>query len=192
MRAFLAVPADAAWVESAREFTARMRPLLPGAAWTQPGNWHVTVRFLGEITEEAAGRFSDRIALAASELVQTELPPTGPVVFPPRGRPRVLGIGFGAGESLAEVARAAEEAARAIGCDPEGRPFHPHVTLARLRDPWPPAAVEKYCESARAWAFPVSRVRSVVLYRSRLDAAGAVHTPLRSWTAAGGGVEAPA
>jgi 2'-5' RNA ligase len=161
-----------------------VRSRLPAAAWTQPGSWHLTVRFLGEITEEAAHRFSEAIAPAAA-IVETTIPAAGPVVFPPRGRPRVLGMGFGAGQTLGELARAAEEAARAIGCDPEERPFRPHVTLARLRDPWPVAAVEQYCESARAWAFPAWRVRSVVLYRSRLEAAGAIHTPVREWTAAG-------
>jgi len=185
VRTFLAVPGDPAWVASAREFTARIRPRLPAAAWTEPGSWHLTVRFLGEITEEAAERFSEAIAPAAAALLETELPVAGPVVVPSRGRPRVLGMGFGAVQALGEVARAAEEAARAIGCAPEERPFRPHVTLARLRGPWPTAAVEEYCESARAWAFPAWRVRSVVLYRSRLDAAGAVHTPVREWTAAG-------
>jgi 2'-5' RNA ligase len=145
----------------------------------------LTVRFLGEITEAAAERFSEAIAPAAAALLETELPVAGPVVVPSRGRPRVLGMGFGAAQALGEVARASEEAARAIGCAPEERPFRPHVTLARLRGPWPTAAVEEYCESARAWASPAWRVRSVVLYRSRLDAAGAVHTPVREWTAAG-------
>ena len=185
MRTFFAVPGDAAWVASAREFTARIRPRLPAAAWTEPGSWHLTVRFLGEITEAAAERFSEAIAPAAAALLETELPVAGPVVVPSRGRPRVLGMSFGAVQALGEVARAAEETARAIGCAPEERPFRPHVTLARLRGPWPTAAVEEYCESARAWAFPAWRVRSVVLYRSRLDAAGAVHTPVREWTAAG-------
>lgn len=185
MRAFLAVPGDAAWVASAREFTARIRPRLPAAAWTRPESWHLTVRFLGEITEEAADRFSEAIAPAGGALVEIELPATGPVVFPPRGRPRVLGMGFDAVQAVGEVARAAEQGARAIGCADEERPFRPHVTLARLRDAWPAAAVEEYCESARTWAFPSWRVRSVVLYRSRLDAAGAVHSPVREWTAAG-------
>jgi 2'-5' RNA ligase len=64
------------------------------------------------------------------------------------------------------------------------------VTLARIRDPWPQAAVEEFCEAARAWDFPAWRVRSLVLYRSRLDPAGAVHTPLREWAAGTGVLEA--
>jgi 2'-5' RNA ligase len=195
VRAFLALPADPAWVASALEFTAEVKRRLPRAAWTRPESWHLTVRFLGEITEDAAGRFAAEIGPGAAALVERQLGAAGPVVFPARGQARVLGIGFeagGVGEALGALARAAEDAARAIGCSPEERPFRPHVTLARPRDPWPRAAVDSFCEEARAWPFPAWRVRSLVLYRSRLDPAGAVHTPVREWVAAGGVVEARA
>jgi 2'-5' RNA ligase len=195
VRAFLAVAADAAWVASARDFTARLQERLPRAAWTRPESWHLTVRFLGEVTEEAASRFAEGIGPAAAALSEGEIAGAGPVVFPARGRARVLGIGFGAetvGEALGALARAAEGAARSIGCPPEERPFRPHVTLARLRSPWPPRAVEEFCKAAEAWPFPAWRVRSLVLYRSRLDPAGAVHTPVRQWAAAGSVVEARA
>jgi 2'-5' RNA ligase len=195
VRAFLAVPADPAWVESAGEFTARMKARLPRAAWTRHESWHLTLRFLGEVTEEAAARFAEGIGPCACVLSEGAIPSAGPVAFPSPGRARVLAIGFepeAAEATLGAVARAADDAARSIGCLPEDRPFRPHVTLARLRDPWPPAAVESFYEAARAWAFPAWRVRSLVLYRSRLDPAGAVHTPVREWAAAGASAEARA
>jgi 2'-5' RNA ligase len=118
---------------------------------------------------------------------EVALPPGGPVVFPPHGRPRVAGVGFAAGsgvDALSAVARIAERAARAIGCEPEDRPYRPHVTLARLREPWGRGAVEAFRQAAAAWPFPEWRVRSIVLFRSRLHPSGAVHTPLREWPAA--------
>jgi len=114
------------------------------------------------------------------------LPPGGPVVFPPHGRPRVVGVGFAAGPAagaLADAARTAERAARAIGAEPEERPYRPHVTLARLREPWDRGSVDAFREAAGAWPFPDWRVRSIVLYASRLDPSGAVHTPLKEWPA---------
>ncbi len=186
MRAFLAIPADEAWVDSARELAAGLRSRLPGASWTKPATWHVTVRFLGEITEDAAGRFAARLGRTVARLTPAVLLREGPVVFPPRGPARVLGVGFtapAAGEPLAEAALAAEEAARAIGCPPEARPFRPHVTLARLRDPWTRSAVESFRDAVLAWPFPVWHARGLVLYRSRLDPAGAVHAPVREWGA---------
>ena len=186
MRVFLAVPGDPDWVASAREFGARWRPVLPPASWTKPESWHLTLRFLGEIEETAAARFAEALTAEAA-IPEAALPPGGPVVFPPHGRPRVAGIGFapGAGvDALAAVARTAERAARAIGCEPEDRPYRPHVTLARMRESWGREAVETFREAAAAWSFPAWRAQSVVLYASRLDPSGAVHTPLREWTAA--------
>lgn len=193
MRAFLAVPADQAWVESGRRFLARIRETSPDASWTRPESWHLTVRFLGEVPGPSAQTFQDRLAPLANGFAPGELPTAGPVVFPPRGRPRVLAVGFepgAVGRLLGGVAEAAERAARSIGCTPEDRPFRPHVTFARLRNGWPPSAVEAFCQAARAWPFPAWRVGSLVLYESRLDPAGAVHVPLREWAAAGLAAEA--
>lgn len=185
MRAFLAVPGDPEWIASAREFGERFRPKLPPASWTRPESWHLTLRFLGEIAEAAASRFAEAIE-AAPPIPEVTLSPGGPVVFPPHGRPRVVGVGFAPGTAagaLAEAARTAERAARAIGAEPEDRPYRPHVTLARLREPWNRGALDAFREAARAWPFPDWRVRSIVLYASRLLPSGAVHTPLKEWPA---------
>jgi 2'-5' RNA ligase len=193
VRAFLAVPAEAAWVESARVFTARIKSRLPRASWTRPESFHITLRFLGEITEEAAARFADAVGPAARMLAEGEMRGAGPVAFPSRAR--VLGVAFDpqdAGALLGAVARAAEAGARSIGCLPEERPLRPHVTLARVRTPWPAAALDEFFDAVREWAMPAWRVRSVVLYASRLDPAGAVHAPLRQWAATGAAAQAHA
>ncbi len=187
MRAFLAVPGDPAWIASARTLLRDLPARFSRASWTRPESWHLTVRFLGEVSEEAAGRFAAGIEPAVSRLAARDLAAAGPVFFPPRGRVRTVAVGFdpeASVEALGEIAGAAEASARAIGCEPETRPHRPHVTLARLKEPWPAAPVEELARAIGAWRFPAWRVRSVVLYRSRLDAAGAVHTPLEEWTAA--------
>jgi 2'-5' RNA ligase len=188
VRAFLAVPADTAWVESALRLSRRLRESLPRASWTRPEAWHLTLKFLGEISEGAAASFAARIEPEILRHPEVEVSPGAPVVFPRRGRPRVLGIGFSpsaALDVLAEIAREADDAAAAVGVPAEGRNFQPHVTLARLRDPWPPAAVEAFRSEASAWALPPWRASSCALFRSRLDPAGSVHTPVREWRLAG-------
>lgn len=187
MRAFFAVPADPVWVERARSFVEALRPRLPRASWTKPESWHVTLKFLGEIPDEAAERFAAQIGTAAGELAAGDLVAADPVLLPPGKRPRVVAVGFRPGGTLAtleRLARAAESAALAIGCPAEGRPFRPHVTLARMRESWSPAAVDVFEGAAASWTLPPWRVTSCVLFRSRLDPAGAIHTPVRSWEAA--------
>lgn len=188
MRAFLAVPCDASWVESARNLVGRLQDALPSCAWTRPESWHLTLRFLGQVPEESLRRFAEAIAPAAFQTVPGEIGASGPLLFPQRGSPRVLGVGFsGPGlEDLARLAAEAERAARAIGL-PEGkRPFRAHVTFARLKEGWPARAVDDYRRQVEAWSFPAWRARSCVLYESRLERSGAIHTPRAEWTLQGG------
>lgn len=188
MRTFLAVPPDPAWVEGVGRLAARLRNSLPKASWTRPEAWHLTLKFLGEIESRAAGRLADDLAPIAAEAAAVRLEKGGAVVFPPRGRPRVLGLGFAPSDGVAALesfAAAVEEASRRAGLAREERPFHPHLTLARLRDPWTAAAVEEFRREVDGWELPPWDARSCVLYESRLEPSGAVHTPLRTLAFAG-------
>ena len=190
VRAFLAIPPDAGWSESARALVARIRPALPDASWTRPESWHLTLRFLGEISPGVVSRFASAIAAGLERLGAGMLSTEGAVVFPPRGPARVLGVEFaedGEHGVVAEIARRAEDAARGLDLAPERRPFRPHVTFARLRRPWPGEAVARYRAEADGWEFPVWPVRSCVLYESRLAPEGAIHTPVASWALAASG-----
>ncbi len=143
MRGFLAVPPDPAWVARAGELVGHLRPSLPPASWTRPETWHLTLRFFAEIPAEAAEACAEETFRAAGSC-GGELTASGSLVFPPRGRARVLSLGFAPSPSvsaLEALAAAAEAAARRAGAAPEERSYHPHVTLARIRYPWPHAAV---------------------------------------------------
>ena len=188
MRAFLAIPRDAAWSESTRRFVETVRGTLPEAGWTRPPAWHLTIKFLGEASPEALAAFGESISRAAAAVAPGELRAQGAIVFPSRGPARVLAIEFAPSEALAgldRLAATAEEEARRLGLEREDRRFHPHVTLARARSRWPARAVDRFREAAAAWAFPPWRAGSCVLYASRLEPSGAVHTPVGEWPFAG-------
>lgn len=190
MRAFLAIPSEAMWVESARSLVERLRETLPRAVWTRPESWHLTLRFLGDsVTPEFVSGLAGVLEAASLETVPGEILAGTPAVFPERGRARVLGVGFAPSpglESVSALARRAEQAARELGAPAEERPFHAHVTFARIRESWPPEAVDEYRREVTAWTFPPWLARSCVLFESRLGPDGAVHTPLHEWTFQGG------
>jgi 2'-5' RNA ligase len=190
MRAFLAIPSEPMWVESARSLVERLRETLPPAVWTRPESWHLTLRFLGDsVSSELVPGVAEVLDAAARETVPGEILAGPPADFPQRGRARVLGVGFTPSpglESVSELARRAEEAAVRFGSPPADRPFHAHVTFARIRESWPPEAVEEYRREVTGWTFPPWRARSCVLFESRLGPDGAVHTPLHEWTFQGG------
>ncbi|MCA1579885.1 MAG: RNA 2',3'-cyclic phosphodiesterase [Acidobacteria bacterium] len=184
VRAFLAIPRDPAWGESAARLVEALRPTSPDAAWTRPESWHVTIKFLGDGTPEALEDFSRALAPAASAVRSGALFPGGATVFPSRGPARVLGLGFARSASLEDLeglASAAEREARRLGLKQEDRPFHPHVTLARLPSRWPRDAVERFRRVAGEWKVPAFRAAACVLFGSRLGPRGAVHIPLAEW-----------
>jgi 2'-5' RNA ligase len=189
VRAFLAVPSDPLWVDSARGLVERVQKNLPRASWTRPESWHLTLLFLGEVHPDFVPGFWEALESAAFETVPGEIQAGPAVLFPENRPPRVLGVGFApsaAVESLTGLAGAAKEAAGRLGVKTEARPFHPHVTFARVRELWREAAMEEYRREVEAWRFPVWHARSCVLFESRLEPQGAVHTPVREWTFQGG------
>jgi 2'-5' RNA ligase len=184
IRAFLALPPDPEWGESALGLVEELRPVSPPASWTRPAACHLTLKFLGGATREALASFAEGIARPASETDPGLLPPAGGAVFPPRGPARVLAAGFAPSPALSgleRLAAAAEALSRRLGLEREDRPFRPHVTLARLRRRWPAAAIDRFRQAAASWPLPAWKARRCVLYASRLGPSGAVHTELATW-----------
>ena len=166
LRLFLAVPADPAWVGSARELVSGLRRATPDASWTRPESWHITLHFLGETSRTLADRFAAEIAPIVEGAAGGELQTSGAMVFPSRGPARVLAVGFAESAATASLGLIATEAARLSAQIQDPKPatqnrFHPHVTLARLRRPWPRQAVERFRAEVSEWR-PPSVARSLL------------------------------
>lgn len=147
---------------------------LPGRA-VRPESWHFTLRFLGDTSHaEAAALLRE---LEAAELgPPLELSLGGAGAFPRPERARVIWLGVDRGaDALRRLAAAVEAAARRAGFPAERRPFAPHLTLSRLRDPAPVGPLLASLPRP-ALSLPVGEV---VLYRSHLGGGPASYEPLR-------------
>lgn len=141
---------------------------LPGKP-VPPPNWHLTLRFLGPSEEQQRDRvlaFLDQHTLT----LPFRLGFGGLGAFARPARATVLWLGVNRGsEELAELAAVCEEAAMSAGFSPEDRPFHPHVTVSRIR-PW--RDVRSTVDMVPP--FPLAQtVEELTLYRSLLDRGGA-------------------
>jgi 2'-5' RNA ligase len=104
------------------------------------------------------------------------LPIIGMGTFPPKGEPKIIWIGVGRGHPhLFQLHKRVQEAALGAGLEPELRPFHPHVTLARCQRISPQTA-RKFLKANRDLDAGMIRVDSFHLYSSKLTPAGPVHT----------------
>jgi RNA 2',3'-cyclic 3'-phosphodiesterase len=107
-----------------------LRSGLNGARWIDPENYHVTLRFIGDVDGASARDFAD--ALAEIDAPAFELTFEGLGSFGGR-KPHAIWAGISRTPELEALQRAHERAAREAGLPPETRNFKPHVTLARLR-----------------------------------------------------------
>ena len=104
---------------------------LPGFRWIDPGNLHLTLRFIGEIAEDLAADVDEALARLKARRFTLQLTGTG--VFG-GNRPHTLWVGVERDPDLILLHDKIELALIRIGLAPEPRRFAPHVTLARLRD----------------------------------------------------------
>ena len=96
-----------------------------------PGNFHLTLRFIGEIGESAAADIDDALSRLRARRFNLQISGTG--VF--GDKPRSLWAGVERGPELVGLRDKIEQALIRAGQPPEPRKFAPHVTLARLRNP---------------------------------------------------------
>jgi 2'-5' RNA ligase len=105
---------------------------LPGARWIDPGNLHLTLRFIGEIPEDLAADVDEAMGRLRARPFTLQLAGTG--IFG-GNRPHTLWVGVERDPDLVRLHDKIEHALIRAGIAPEPRRFAPHVTLARLRDP---------------------------------------------------------
>lgn len=116
--------------EHVREHLFRLRMPLPGARWVEPENFHVTLRFIGDVDNAVARDFHDALAVISEHGFEMKLSGLGAFGG---NQPKSVWAGVEAGPELDMLARAHERAARVAGLPPEKHGFTPHVTLARLK-----------------------------------------------------------
>ena len=108
-----------------------LRSGVPGARWVDPGNFHLTLRFIGETDEVVAADIDDALVRLRARRFTLQLSGTG--VF--GDRPRSLWVGVERSPELVALRDKVEQALIRAGLPPEPRKFAPHVTLARLHNP---------------------------------------------------------
>jgi RNA 2',3'-cyclic 3'-phosphodiesterase len=146
---------------------------LPGVRWTEPEDFHLTLRFIGEVDHPTFYEIGE--VLASISLAPFDLVLRGLGTFPPRGAPHTLWVGVEPNEGLQLLRRRIDRSLREIGLEPERRNFMPHVTIGRFREVPPEDRFGSWIARRslfRTTGFPVS---SFNLFSSVLRSDGALH-----------------
>jgi 2'-5' RNA ligase len=143
--------------------------------WVAPINYHVTLSFLGWTGVDAISSVCDAVAAATTGLDRLTFRTSRLGAFASLDRATVVWAGVEDGGSLTRLARAIAEATVALGFPPDGRPFHPHVTIARLREA---RAVRDVVLPMAEQMFGDTRLDAVTLFESETKSSGSVYREL--------------
>lgn len=142
---------------------------LSGARWIDPENYHITLRFIGDVDNQTANDVVDNLDYLSDSL-------RFPIRLTHLGtfggdKPRALYAGVEPSETLTRLQAAQERMLQRAGLVPEGRKFVPHVTLARLRGTAPEEVARYIAEAGRFEPLTFSVAR-FVLFSSRDSVGG--------------------
>jgi 2'-5' RNA ligase len=155
-----------------------LRAGLTGARWIDPENYHVTLRFIGDVDGATARDFTSALGEIVASPFELRLNGLGSFGG---DKPRAIFASIEPSERLQALQRANERAAREAGLPPEGRNFKPHVTLARLRHARSDAVAAYLERQAHVTAAPFT-VSRFVLYSSRNSVGGGPYVVEAAYT----------
>jgi 2'-5' RNA ligase len=159
--------------DSMRQLLASLDPHIRGVRWTEAAQMHLTLAFFGNVQEDF--ELELRGKLVAIEFGAFFLSVAGVGTFAARGAPKIIWIGLGkAHPHLFQIHKRVQEAALAVGIEPELRPWHPHITIARCRDV-APQSLRKFLQSNAEFDAGMIHVEAFHLYSSVLTPAGPIH-----------------
>src|SRR6185295_6318337 len=134
-RAFVALLVDDAIRASVGAEVERLRPLSRAVAWVPAANLHVTLKFLGERSDEQLAEVEAALVEVAAVTAPFALALHGLGAFPGLERPRILWVGIAEGTlSAREVQARLEAALERRGIPRERQAWHPHLTIGRVFD----------------------------------------------------------
>ena len=180
MRCFIGIPVKE-WEKEIEELLKKIKRGTKEVKWIRKENAHITLRFLGEINEEMVDKIKRALEESLHNLTSFSIKANNLGAFPSLSSPRVIWLGIEEGkERVEEVFKKIERGLINCGISPEGRKFHPHVTLGRVK-----GRVDKGwwkgVLNAKLPRFPLIPVREISLYQSRLHPDGAEYIPLERY-----------
>lgn len=163
IRTFIAVKLSAFPTVRAvlQSLSAMKWPVVP----VSPDEMHVTLKFLGDTPADLREAIHQQIAQAAIGLSPFVLQVEGVGAFPNVDRPSVLWAGLKNAEPLGTLAERLEAALEPLGFPRESRPFHPHLTLARIKSR-PPRELFELLRTHADTSFGTAEIRAVEFLKS--------------------------
>jgi 2'-5' RNA ligase len=180
-RLFTGIPLSAELRQRLAKTAKELAQFSANTAWVGAEKMHITMRFLGEVSEMLIPQIEEAIRQTAQAHPPFPLEVCGLGAFPNPKRVRVLwaGLTIGKPEALALFNTLEKELAKA-GFAKETRPFSAHITLGRVRFPKHNVELERKLAESAEIAFGKETAERLVLFKSTLQPRGSIYEELFS------------
>ena len=179
VRAFIAAEISSEVRACAVDAIDQLSPAGSGVKWVRPENVHLTVKFLGDVDYTLLSDVCRGLARAVALSEPFELDCGRVGAFPRLERPRTVWLGVNDPEKrLAKLAKDVDDAMAELRFRRESRPFHPHLTLGRVRDGRRSAELTERIQSADFEMRGVMIVDELIVFSSELTPEGPIYTPI--------------
>ena len=180
IRSFIAIDIPDDIRDSIGKVSCQIKAGLPGIPfrWVAPQNIHLTLRFLGEISQDQITCLIQNTQPVLAKLANTTITVAGIGAYPSSRRARVIWIGVTSSPALSPLIIALNEKLAACRISDDDKFFSPHLTLCRLRNlsTFDYAKVDSMLSSIRVGSLGSFRVNSIKVYKSDLSPSGPVYT----------------
>jgi 2'-5' RNA ligase len=162
------------------EAQEQVKKLAPDVKWVAPDNFHVTLKFLGDVREDALGGVFSAVEEAAKAFAPFELSMSGLGAFPNARNARVVWAGIEDGrDELAALASAVDVGLVKLGYPKEERDFKSHITIGRVKTSRRLDDLARGIDEIDAGEIGRQTVSSVAVMQSDLRPEGPIYTALR-------------
>lgn len=180
-RIFIAIKAPPVLQQALEEVRASFQPLPIAFRWVLPSHLHATLKFLGDVPEAKLDAVFGALTSATAAQPPFVLKARSLGCFPSPTRPRVLWMGLDdPHHGLDNVYQQLEGALADVGFPLEARPFHPHLTLARIRRPTSCPPFSALLSTYKTRCFGDIGVDRIEVFQSQLQPTGAIYTVLHT------------
>ncbi len=148
--------------------------------WSPLDNLHITTKFIGQWPESRLGEVEEALSsLLPRSPFDVEVKDLG--WFPNERSPRVLWAGVHGGEPLNQLAQQTEGRLESLGIKKEDRPFAPHLTLGRIKNPVPMRRLRQKVQELQPAALGKFAVAHFALFRSDPGSNASIYRKLREY-----------
>lgn len=180
IRTFLAIDPSPEIINEIGSIQNRLKKIIQGdIRWVRPEGIHLTLKFFGNLSDEDIMKISEVVGKNVVGIRKLALEVKGIGVFPSLTHPRVLWLGMdGDVNTLIALQKKIDRDLQNCGFKREENPFHPHLTLGRIRSHRGLIGLGKVVESRDDYPAGKFYAEGLTLFKSDLTPKGAVYTKL--------------